>query len=178
VKVVTEVPYPTSWTFELDQRATHMSLISADDFADLVFATPDSVDEVVSTIVRTRATPADVADILSLAHKLLRTSVVHYEFAALAVEKSLQALERALRLRLGIDRGLTFEKLIDRAADQGLLSGEDEELMDAGRQLRNVFAHPATAPALPLVMVTSMLQTSYRLIGVLFPDPDEFPAHN
>src|SRR3546814_8631352 len=57
------------------------------------------LDEVISGFARTAATPPDVASLLSLAHKLLRTSVIHYEFAALAAEKSLQALERAVRLR-------------------------------------------------------------------------------
>ena len=170
---MTEVPYPTSWTFELDQRSTHMSLVSPDDFAGLVFATPNTVDQVVATFARSDATPADVTGLLELAHKLLRTSVVHYEFAALAVEKSLQAMERALRVRLGVERGLTFEKLIDRAANEGLLSSEDEDLMDTGRLIRNFFAHPATAPAFPLVMVTNMLRTSYRLIATLYPDAIE-----
>src|SRR5689334_11579912 len=98
-----EMSYPTSWTFELDQRSTHMSLVSAEDLADLIFATPETVDQVVATFPRTEATPADVAGLLDLAHKLLRTSVVHYELAPVAVEKSLQALERAARIRLDID---------------------------------------------------------------------------
>ncbi len=165
-----EVPYPTSWTFELDERTTHMSLVSAEDFAGLVFATPASVDEVISGCARTAATPPDVASLLSLAHKLLRTSVVHYEFAALAAEKSLQALERAVRLRLGVGGRPPFKRLVEILGEQVALSDEDKELLDAGRQLRNFFAHPATAPALPLVMVIGVLATSYRLVAVLFPD--------
>lgn len=168
--------YPTTWTFALDERTTHMSMTSGADFGSLVFATPDTVDGVVASFVCTRATPPDVAALLDLAHKLLRTSVVHYEFAALAAEKSLQALERALRLRFGAGDRTTFEKLIDQAAKEGLVSSEDEDLMDAGRHIRNFFAHPATSPALPLVTVTGMLGNSHRLIGVLFPDEEKNPT--
>ena len=131
----------------------------------------------VGSFPRTGATPADVVALLGLAHKLLRTSVVHYEFAALAVEKSLQALERALRLRLDVSDRVRFKDLIDRAAKEGFVTGEDLDLMDTGRQLRNFFAHPATSAALPLVTVTGMVKNSYRLIAVLFPD-DETATSN
>lgn len=79
-----------------------MSLVPAESPGDVVFATPDAVDEIVATFPAADTMPADVAALLDLAHKLLRTSVVHYEFAALAVEKSLQAVERAVRARLGV----------------------------------------------------------------------------
>lgn len=164
------MPYPTTWTFELDQRSTHMSLVSAEDFTGLIFATPETVDEIVATFDRTETTPEDVAGLLDLAHKLLRTSVVHYEFAALAVEKSLQALERAARIRLDIAERVPFKQLIDRLATEAGLSDEDKDLLDTGRQIRNFFAHPRTAPAFPLVMVTSMLRTSFQMIATLFPD--------
>ena len=162
--------YPTFWTFELDERTTHMSLVPTSESSRPIFATPDTVDEVIASFGRTSATPAEVAGMLDLAHNLLRTSVVHYEFAALAAEKSFQALERSLRLRLGTDGRPTFGKLIDLGVERGLLSKDEAELMDFGRRLRNFFAHPSTAPALPLVTVTGMLRTSHRLIGSLFPD--------
>jgi hypothetical protein len=110
--------------------------------------------------------------LLDLAHKLLRTSVVHYEFAALAVEKSLQAMERALRLRLDASDRVRFKDLVDRAAKEGFVSSEDLDLMDTGRELRNFFAHLATSAALPLVTVTGMVKNSHRLIAVLFPDDE------
>lgn len=165
--------YPTSWTFDLDARTTHMSLVPAEESAGLVFATPDGVDEVLVGFARTAATPPDVASLLNLAHKLLRTSVIHYEFAALAAEKSLQALERAVRLRLGVEGRPNFKRLVEILGERMALSDEDKELLEAGRQLRNFFAHPETAPALPLVAVVGMLATSYRLVAVLFPDGGE-----
>jgi hypothetical protein len=166
------VHYPTNWIFALDERATHMSLISTADDASPTFATPKTVDQVVASFLCTRATPPDVVALLDLAHKLLRTSVVHYEFAALAAEKSLQALERALRLRLDASGRVRFKKLIDRAAKEGLVSGEDLDLMDTGRELRNFLAHPATSAAIPLILVTGMVKNSHRLIAVLFPDDE------
>jgi hypothetical protein len=150
-----------------------MSLVWADDFADLIFATPETVDQVLAAFARTEGMPEDVASLLDLAHKLLRTSVVHYEFAALAAEKSLQALERAVRMRLGVDDRAPFKQLIDRLAKEVELSDEDRDMLDTGREIRNFFAHPSTAPAFPLVVATGMLRTSHRLIATLFPDPDE-----
>jgi hypothetical protein len=39
-----QVTYPTTWTFALDERTTHMSMTSGADFGSLVFAKPDTVD--------------------------------------------------------------------------------------------------------------------------------------
>ena len=89
-----------------------MSLTSTAGGAGPTLATPETIDEVVASFARTGATPPDVVALLDLAHKLLRTSVVHYEFAALAVEKSLQALERALRLRLDASDRVRFKDLV------------------------------------------------------------------
>ncbi len=164
--------YPTKWTFVLDERTTHMSLTSTADDAGPTLATPDTVDQAVASFARSAATPPDVVALLDLAHKLLRTSVVHYEFAALAVEKSLQALERALRLRLAASDRVRFKDLVDRAAKEGLVSSEDLDLFDTGRRLRNFFAHPATSAALPLVTATGMVKNSHRLVAALFPDEE------
>lgn len=161
--------FPETWTFELDRRATHMSLRPHDAPSGVVFATPVTIDEVVSTFSSSAATPAEVVELLELAAKLFRTSVVHYEFAALAVEKSLQALERAIRIRLGVNDRATLKQLIEQLQSEMELDHEVKDLLHTGRQIRNSFAHPARAPALPLVLVTKMLDTSYRLIADLFP---------
>jgi hypothetical protein len=163
------VNYPTEWEFALDARTTHMSLTPTAPGRGPVLATPETVDDVVQSFVRVDGTPSDVNGLLELSHKLLRTSVIHYEFAALAVEKSLQALERALRLRFDVSDRVAFKDLISRAGRAGLVSAADQDVMDTARQLRNMFAHPATSPALPLVMVVGMLENSHRLIAGLFP---------
>lgn len=156
--------------FALDARTTHMSLTPTAPGSGPTLATPETVDDTVATFARAETAPTDVVALLELSHKLLRTSVVHYEFAALAVEKSLQALERALRLRLDTDDRVGFKVLIDRAAKAGVISVEQRDLVDTGRQLRNMFAHPTTSPALPLVTVVGMLKNSHLLIAGLFPD--------
>lgn len=162
--------FPTTWSFNLDPRATHMSLTSTAGGIGPTFATPETVDQTVALFERTQSTPREVTALLDVAHKLLRASVIHYEFAPIAAEKSLQALERGLRLRLGATDRVRLKDLIDRIAAEGTIGAADLDLLDTARQVRNAFAHPVTATALPLVTVTGMLRNSHRLIAVLFPE--------
>ncbi len=162
---------PTTWTFELDPLAPRMSLVQTVGPEDVVLATPDTVDQVVATFDHSKATPEEVVGLLEVSRKLLRTSVVHYEFAAIAVEKSIQALELAVRNCLGANEKETFANLIKRLPSKTTLSASDVDLVDTGRKLRNsLFAHPKTAVAFPLVMAVGLMQTSHRLIALLFPE--------
>lgn len=162
---------PTSWTFDLDPRAKHMAFVGPSEGQGPIFATPDTADEVVATFDRSKATPEEVAALLDVSQKLLRTSMVHYEFAAVAVEKSIQALELAVRRRLGADEKETFANLVKRLSSTTSLSARDIEQVDAGRKLRNsLFAHPENAVVFPIGMAVGLMQTSHRLIAVLFPD--------
>lgn len=136
--------YPETWTFALDQRSTHMSLTTTTETEGPVLATPDAVDAVVAGFAHTEATPPEVRSLLDVSCMLLRMCVVHYEFAAIAVEKSLQALERALRIHLAAGDKIPFAALVKRLPARGEISEADVELIDAGRELRNrLFAHPA-----------------------------------
>ena len=163
-------PQPTTWIFALDDRSTAMSLVETSSTTGPLFATPDSVDEVVATFPRSAGIPEDVAALLDMSRKLLRTSVIHYEFAAIGVEKSLQALELAVRIHLAAGRNVVFVKLIERLKAEGALPLEDVDLIDTARQLRNdLFAHPKTVMAFPLVMATNLIRTSHRLSTALFP---------
>lgn len=162
---------PTTWTFELDPLAPRMSLVQTMGPEDVILATPDTVDQVVATFDHSEATPEEVAGLLEVSRKLLRTSVVHYEFAAIAVEKSIQALELAVRNRLGANESETFANLIKRLPSKTTLSAGDIDLVDTGRKLRNnLFAHPKTAVAFPLVMAVGLMETSHRLIAALYSD--------
>lgn len=164
-------PYPMTWTFELDRRSTHMSLTPASETKGPLMATPDAADAVVAGFIHTAETPAEVRSLLDVSCKLLRTCVVHYEFAAIAVEKSLQALERALRIHLGVGDKIPFAALIKRLPAGSGISEADRQLIDTGRKLRNrLFAHPTQAVVMPLVMATGLVRTSHRLIALLFPD--------
>ena len=60
------VRYPTTWTFALDDRTTHMSLSPTSDDAGPTFATPETVDKAVASFPRTGATPPDVVALLGL----------------------------------------------------------------------------------------------------------------
>lgn len=106
--------HPTAWTFELDRRSTHSSIVATGDESVPVFMTPETVSAHSQTFPRTTSTPADVAALLRLSVDLLEASVIHYEFAALAMEKSLQAVEAALRRRFAAGKNTTFSELIAR----------------------------------------------------------------
>jgi len=150
-----------------------MSLVQSATPDDILLATPDTVDQVVASFDHSQATPEEVTALLDVSHKLLRTSVVHYEFAAIGVEKAIQALELAVRTRLGAGDKETFADLIKRLPTQTALTEEDVELIDTGRKLRNnLFAHPKTAVAFPLVMAVGLMRTSHHLIARLFPEAD------
>jgi hypothetical protein len=59
-----------------------------------------------------------------------------YEFAAVSVAWSLLVVERAFRVRLEASDRVNFQDLIKRAQTQGLVSEQQADRLDAGRQLR------------------------------------------
>lgn len=79
--------YPTTWLFELDERTTHMSPVPTSPDQPPIPATPVSIRKVLTTFASSAQTPKEVSGMLELSGFLLETSVVHYEFAALSVEK-------------------------------------------------------------------------------------------
>jgi hypothetical protein len=169
-------PHPTTWTFALDGRSTRSSIIAADDHSPPIFMTPDAVSAHVKTFARTMSTPKDVAALLQLSVALLETSVIHYEFAALALEKSLQAIEAALRYRFAAGKNTTFSKLIRRFQRETDPEPEVVEMLTFARELRNMAAHPVTAPALPIVVTVSSIHRSHDLVAKIYPDTGEQPS--
>jgi len=161
--------YPTQWSFDLDPVAVRMAFVSPGLGDEPVFATPDAADAVVASFDHSDATPDEVQGLLDVSRKLLRTAIIHYEFAAIAAEKSIQALELAVRTRLGADNKPLFAQLIKRLAAETDLTAEEIDRIDTGRRLRNdLFAHPSRAVAFPLGMATGLMQTSFSLISRLF----------
>lgn len=152
-----------------------MSLLPIAESGTPVFATPDAVNELIGTFFRTASIPDDVLELLDMSRKLLATSVIHYEFAAVGAEKSLQALELGVRRHLGVDTRPRFDTLIKKMAASGEFTAEQIDMFDSGRQVRNrVFAHPTGAVAFPLVMMTNIIRTSHVLVALLFSDdPDQ-----
>lgn len=145
-----------------------MSLVHINDKTDPIFATPDSIEEIVATFPLASETPQDVIDLLDLSRKLLRTCVIHYEFAAVATEKSLQALELAIRLYLKAGAGVTLENLIKELGTLGIFSTDELLLFNYGRKLRNEAAHPTSVTVYPLIMAVTFIRTNHLLISKLF----------
>lgn len=104
--------YPTTWLFELDERTTHMSVVPTGPEQRPVLATPATIRQLLSTFASSAQTPAEVSGMLELSGFLLEMSVVHYEFAALSVEKALQALELMLRHKADPASGAGMSGLI------------------------------------------------------------------
>ncbi|MCT1479144.1 MULTISPECIES: hypothetical protein [unclassified Microbacterium] len=169
-------PHPTTWTFALDARSTHSSIIAADENSSPIFMTPDAVSAHAGTFARTTSTPTDVAALLQLSVALLETSVVHYEFAALALEKCLQAIEAALRHRFSAGKNTTFSELIRRFQRETHPEPEMVEMLTFARELRNMAAHPTTAPALPIVVTVSSIHRSHDLVAEIYPEPRDSPS--
>ena len=164
---------PTAWTFDLDERTTSMSLVSIVRNGGPIFATPDTVDELIASFEVSETTPEGVTALLDMSRKLLAASVIHHEFAAVAIEKSLQAVELAVRIRLYAGKNATFVQLINRVKVEAGFADDDVDALDTGRILRNrVFAHPTGVVAFPLVMCVDGIRTSHKLVGVLFPSAD------
>lgn len=164
-------PPPTAWTFDLDSRATHMSVVTTSQDRAPVFATPDAIAQLTGLFPRSSGVPEEVEALLDISRKLLQTAPVHYEFAAIGVEKSLQALELAVRTRLGASHRPTFAKLLESLAEQGLVSESDLDMINTGRELRNrIFAHPTNAVAVPMVLAMGLAERSHGLIALLFPE--------
>ena len=101
---------------------------------------------------------------------LLEASVIHYEFAALAMEKSLQAVEAALRRRFAAGKNTTFSELIARFQRETDPGPDVVEMLTFARELRNMIAHPTTAPALPIVITVSSIRRSHDLVAEIFPE--------
>jgi hypothetical protein len=158
-------PHPTTWTFALDARSTHSSIIAADENSSPIFMTPDAVSAHAGTFARTTSTPTDVAALLQL-----------YEFAALALEKCLQAIEAALRHRFSAGKNTTFSELIRRFQRETHPEPEMVEMLTFARELRNMAAHPTTAPALPIVVTVSSIHRSHDLVAEIYPEPRDSPS--
>jgi len=87
------------------------------------------------------AVPDGVAAVLRIARSLFIHSYFVYEFSLTAVTWALLVLEASLRDCLDADDRPSFAALIKDAAIRGLLTAEEADAIDAGRQLRNRIVH-------------------------------------
>jgi hypothetical protein len=136
-----------------------------------VALTPERLADTASGWRTTDATPEGVGELLRTARNLFIHSWWVYEFAAVAVAWSLLGVERALRTALDAGDRVTFAELIKRAHQQGLLSASQADRLDAGRELRNRFAHPQGQSVFTYGMSAPMLEVAHAVVADLFPDP-------
>jgi hypothetical protein len=148
-----------------------MSVVETSQDQAPVLATPDAIAQQTGLFRRSNRVPTEVEALLDISRKLLQTAPVHYEFAAIGAEKSFQALELAVRTRLGASGRPTFAQLLATLAKQGVVSASDLDMINTGRELRNrVFAHPTTAVALPMVWAMGLAEGSHGLVALLYPE--------
>lgn len=151
-------PYPTTWVFHLDERTTHMSLVTTGPGWPPVMATPSTIRDQLASLPDVAGADAGVVGLLRVSDALMETSVIHYEFAAIAVEKAMQALELALRTMTAPPSDARLLVLIRRLVDEGRVTEERGRELDQLRKLRNrLVGHPQREAALPLVTVMGYL---------------------
>jgi hypothetical protein len=96
----------------------------------------------------------------------METSVIHYEFAALAVEKALQAIELTLRLKVDPSSKAGMTGLIKTLEKREALRPELSEYLRDMVRLRNEWVgHPRNAAAFPLVVVFALLGRAYEAVA-------------
>jgi hypothetical protein len=141
--------------------------------------TPERLANTADTWRTTDSTPDGVAELLRTSRELFIHSWWVYEFAAVAVAWSLLGIERAFRTRLRAGETVSFAELIKRAQQHGLLTDAQADRLDAGRQLRNRFAHPNGQSVFSYGMSAPMLEIAHGVVADLFPGGttgDEVPA--
>lgn len=155
--------------FKLDPLTARMSIVPTGDTQRPVYATSESLAAAVSEFPSSPSVPAEVAGLLALASRLLVASVIEYQFAAIAMEKALQGVELAIRTRLNsIHARVKLFNLIDKLADLPGLSHVDVEQLHAMRRMRNNFAHPTQAAALPMVTCVLWVRFCSEVVVELF----------
>jgi hypothetical protein len=128
---------------------------------------PGRLREVANSWPVTEATPPGVAGLLQTSRSLFVQSFYTYEFLTIGLLLSLQAVETSLKVRLSVERQ-SFEKLIDRAALEGLFDSETRDRLHAGRQLRNLFSHPEQQAVWSYGMTAPLIGVSHEIVAHLF----------
>jgi hypothetical protein len=158
--------------FKLDPLTARMSIVSTSDTQPPIYATAESLSAAVSEFPTSSTVPAEVADLLSVASKLLVASVVQYQFAAVAMEKALQSVELAVRIRLNsTSASVKLVGLIDKLLDLPGFSHADIDRLHEMRKMRNMFAHPKEATSLPLVMCVGWVRFCSEVVVEIFDQP-------
>ncbi|MFC4016439.1 hypothetical protein ACFOW4_00530 [Micromonospora sp. GCM10011542] len=125
--------------------------------------------------------PEGVQSLLQAAREACVGSLVSYNLLPFGVLASLHAVEAALRAKIEIEgasvngkngQPLTWKALWDRAVSLKLVTPEDEgdeDIVETGRRVRNMFSHPKASMVMPYAMALPMVVTSHRVVARLFP---------
>lgn len=160
-----EHPRLKAHALEPDARMVHF-IGGLDHAGRPVPMAPSRLREVTSSWPVTSATPDGVAELLRTSRNLFVHGFFVYEFLTVGSLLALQAVEASLKVRL--ESGQSFAKLIDRAASTGLISEEAREQLHAGRELRNAFSHPDQQVLSSFGMAGSVIASSHKIVAHLF----------
>jgi hypothetical protein len=119
-----------------------------------------------ATWPRAATTPAGISGLLKTSRDLYICSYFAYEFLTIGVLVSIQAVEAALRLKLSSKA--RFVTLARNALAQGLITQDQYDRLDAGRQLRNLFSHPSQQEVWTYGMAAPSIEASHQIVAELF----------
>jgi hypothetical protein len=117
---------------------------------------------------RSPHTPDGVAAQLGRARQMFIDGYYTYENFIDAATRSLQAVEAALRVRLGAGTRISLAQLIDQAKKQGLIDDSAHDILHTGRILRNQQIHATTTPVYNPAIAAIIIGTSHKLVAELF----------
>lgn len=110
--------------------------------------------------------PPEVAQMLATARDLFVHCYFVYDFATVALVYGFMGLEAALRDRLPEARESTpLMRLVDRAIESGLLTGQEGDQLKAGVQFRNRLIHPRQHAVLTPAMAAQMLKVTFAFVA-------------
>lgn len=116
----------------------------------------------------TAATPEGPTTLLKTTRDMFCLGFYSYELIAASCSWSLFAVEAALKLRLNVNK--SFNQLVELAEQQGLITQELGETIDAGREIRNNFVHEGKQPMWTPGMAGEGIGASFRFVAELYPD--------
>ncbi|MBQ1036310.1 hypothetical protein [Micromonospora sp. C81] len=143
--------------------------------------TESSLRNLFAVLPPTERAPDGVQALLQAARDACIASLVSYNVLPFGVLASLHAIEAALRAKIELAGGsaegrgrqpLPWRALWDRAVSLKLIAPEedgDEDIVETGRRVRNMFSHPKTSMVMPYAMALPMIITSHRVVARLFP---------
>jgi hypothetical protein len=117
---------------------------------------------------RSPHTPVGVAALLARSRQMFVDGYYTYENFTDAATKSLQAVEAALRVRFDAGGKSSFFQLIDRAKAEGIVDDYTNDVLHAGRMLRNREIHATAISVLNPATAAAVIGASHKLVAEVF----------